>query len=197
MTDMETFGAIALEDPQSKAAEHFGEFENAGIFRRRLRLSLLVSTALGLVFAPHALAQTAPEQPIPYSHKLHAGTLQLKCNQCHVNADPGDAMGFPAVKTCMACHASIAASKPSIQKLAAAAKSGQELDWVRVYHTPAFVWFSHRTHLAAGSKCENCHGPVAERQQLHREGDISMVGCMNCHRAKKVSNDCSFCHERP
>jgi hypothetical protein len=155
-----------------------------------------------LVFAALATAQQAPEQPapeqpLPYSHKLHAGTLQLKCNRCHVNADPGDAMGFPPVATCMTCHTSIAANKPSIQKLAAAAKIGQEIAWVRVYHTPPWVWFSHRPHLAAGSKCEDCHGPVAEREKMTREGDISMNGCMSCHRSKKVSTDCSFCHERP
>ncbi len=150
-----------------------------------------------LVFTAVAMAQPAPEQPLPYSHKLHAGTLQLKCNRCHVNADPGDAMGFPPVATCMTCHTSIAANKPSIQKLATAAKSGQDIPWVRVYRTPPWVWFSHRPHLAAGNKCEDCHGPVAEREKMVREGDISMNGCMTCHRSKKVSTDCSFCHERP
>jgi hypothetical protein len=152
--------------------------------------------AITFVFAALAWAQPAPEQPIPYSHKLHAGSLKLQCTGCHVNADPGDAMGFPPVATCMACHSAIAADKPSIQKLAAA-KSGQEIDWVRVYRTPPFVWFSHRSHLKAGNTCENCHGPVAEREKITREGDISMNGCMTCHRSRKVSTDCSFCHERP
>src|SRR6267154_1534581 len=125
----------------------------------RRGLGLPLRWAVTLVFA--ALVWAQPEQPLPYSHKLHAGSLQLKCKVCHANADPGDAMGFPAVATCMTCHSSIAAKKPSIQKLAAAAKSGQEIAWVRVYHTPPWVWFSHRPHLTAGSKCEACHGPVA------------------------------------
>jgi len=149
------------------------------------------------IFVALALAQPAPEQPLPYSHKLHAGTLQLKCNMCHVNADPGDAMGLPPIATCMTCHASVATKKPAIEKLAAAAKSGQPIEWVRVYHTPPFVWFSHRTHIAAGSKCESCHGPVAERERISLEGDIRMNACMNCHRAKNVSIDCAFCHEKP
>jgi hypothetical protein len=150
-----------------------------------------------LLFAALATGQTAPEQPIPYSHKLHAGTLQLKCNRCHVNADPGDAMGFPPVATCMTCHTSIATNKPSIQKLAAASKNGEQIAWERVYHTPPWVWFSHRSHLAADVKCESCHGPVAEREKMVREGDISMKACMACHQSKNVSTDCSFCHERP
>src|SRR5258706_15733169 len=49
--------------------------------------------AVTLMFAALASAQPAPEQPLPYSHKLHAGSLQMKCKGCHVNADPGDAMG--------------------------------------------------------------------------------------------------------
>jgi len=160
---------------------------------RAFRLGL----AFTLAFTAAAWAQSAPEQPLPYSHKLHAGSLQLKCKGCHLNADPGDAMGFPSVATCMACHTSIATQKPAIQKLTAAAKSGQEIAWVRVYRTPPYVWFSHRSHLAAGSKCETCHGPVAERERMIREGDISMGACVACHQSKKVSVDCSFCHERP
>jgi hypothetical protein len=175
------------------------ETVRAEMNRRRLQglNRALGPWAITVAFAALASAQPAPEQPLPYSHKLHAGSLQLKCKGCHVNADPGDVMGFPSVATCMACHSSIAAKKPSIQKLAAAAKSGQEIAWVRVYQTPPFVWFSHRSHLEAGSKCENCHGPVAEREKMNREGDISMGGCMTCHRSKKVSTDCTFCHERP
>ena len=212
MTEMETLRAEELQDAQSKAVGLFREIEDVAILRRKLGLPLrdIVGRALclpfylpakrwaiTLVFAALASAQPAPEQPLPYSHKLHAGSLQLKCKVCHVNADPGDAMGFPSVATCMTCHSAIAAKKPAIQKLAAVAKSGQEIAWVRVYQTPPFVWFSHRSHLAAGSKCENCHGPVAEREKMNREGDMSMVGCMTCHQSKKVSTDCSFCHERP
>ena len=43
--------------------------------------------------------------------------------------------------------------------------------------------------------CENCHGPVATRDALFRETDLSMGGCMDCHRRNKAPNDCNFCHE--
>jgi formate-dependent nitrite reductase cytochrome c552 subunit len=66
---------------------------------------------------------------------------------------------------------------------------------VRVYQIPSFVDFSHRAHLDKGNTCQDCHGPVAQRDQLSRETDISMGGCMNCHRAKKASLECDFCHE--
>ena len=95
----------------------------------------------------------------------------------------------------MQCHSAIKADSPPIQKLAQFAKEGQPVPWVRVYQIPSYVDFSHRKHLAGGNTCDECHGKVAERDQLSREGDITMGGCMKCHQAKKVSIDCSFCHE--
>ncbi|HLJ16532.1 MAG TPA: cytochrome c3 family protein [Bryobacteraceae bacterium] len=137
---------------------------------------------------------TPPEQPIPYSHKQHLA-LGLKCQDCHTNPDPGESMGIPAAAKCMACHITIAKDKPPIQKLASFAASKQPIPWVRVYQIPSYVDFSHRTHLEAGAKCENCHGPVAERDALWREGNISMGGCMDCHRRNKASIDCTYCHD--
>lgn len=135
-----------------------------------------------------------PQQPVPYSHKQHVA-LGLKCSECHTNPDPGESMGIPAATKCMACHMSIARDKPAIQKLTEAAKAKKDLPWVRVYQIPSYVAFSHKTHLDAGAKCEKCHGPVAQRDVLFREGDITMGGCMNCHREYKASNDCGYCHE--
>jgi hypothetical protein len=96
----------------------------------------------------------------------------------------------------MQCHSAIKTDSPAIQKLAAFAKNDREIRWARVYEIPSYVNFSHRTHLESGNGCEDCHGRVVEREQLFREGDISMGGCMNCHRVKKVSIDCTFCHEQ-
>ena len=136
-----------------------------------------------------------PEQPIAYSHKLHAGTMKLKCAMCHTNPDPGEMMRFPAVSTCMQCHSAIKTDSPDIQRLAAYAKNDKEIKWARVYQIPSFVNFSHRTHMETGNQCAECHGKVQERVALFKEGDISMGGCMNCHRLKKASIDCSYCHE--
>jgi hypothetical protein len=105
-------------------------------------------------------------------------------------------MLIAAESVCMQCHTAITADSAAIQKLAAAAKSDRPIQWVRVYQIPSYVSFSHRSHLAAGNKCEECHGPVATRAQLAKEGDISMGACMECHRVKKAGFDCTFCHER-
>ncbi len=104
-------------------------------------------------------------------------------------------MKIAAPSTCMQCHSAIKTDSPAIQKLAAFAKDGRDVPWVRVYEIPSYVSFSHRTHLRAGNTCVDCHGQVAARDQLYREADISMGGCMNCHRLKKASLDCTFCHE--
>ena len=142
------------------------------------------------------LAQaTAPLQPIPYSHKTHVA-LGLKCQECHTMPDPGEMMGIPAESKCMACHKTVRKESPAIQKLAGFAADGKPVPWVRVYQIPSYVYFSHKAHLAAGANCETCHGKVAESDQLKRETDIRMGGCMNCHRERKAPNDCTYCHEQ-
>jgi len=135
-----------------------------------------------------------PQQPLPYSHKTHVG-LGLKCQECHVNPDPGEQMTLPATEKCMACHTTIATDKPAIQKLTEFAASGEPVPWTRVYRIPNWVWFSHRAHLETGAACEACHGPVPQRDVLARETDLSMQGCISCHRQTGGSIDCVYCHD--
>jgi hypothetical protein len=139
-------------------------------------------------------AAEAPIQPVPYSHKQHLA-LGLKCKECHSMPDPGEMMGIPEASKCMTCHRSIKKDSSAIQKLAAFARAGRPIPWVRVCQIPSYVEFSHKAHLDAGAACETCHGPVAERDQVAREVDISMTGCMNCHRANKASLACTSCHD--
>ncbi len=136
----------------------------------------------------------APQQPIPYSHKKHLA-MGLKCQGCHTSPDPGELMGIPETKVCMGCHTAVKTDSPHIQKLASYAKQEREVPWLRIYQIPSYVFFSHKAHTEAGAKCETCHGPVAEREVLARETDITMGGCMDCHRKNKASNACNFCHE--
>jgi hypothetical protein len=146
--------------------------------------------------AAAALAQQpkAPEQPIPYSHKLHVG-MGLKCKECHTMPEPGELMTIPATAKCMTCHATVKKDSPAIQKLAGFAAQNKPVPWVRVYQIPSYVLFAHKSHLEGGATCETCHGKVAERDQLWREGDVGMTACMTCHREHKASNDCGLCHE--
>ena len=147
-----------------------------------------------LLQASHPPPAKPPEQPVPYSHKKHLA-LGLKCQSCHVNADPGEMMGFPSVSMCMGCHKTVKTESRHIGLLAKHAEEKSEPVWKRVYLIPSYVFFSHRAHTEAGAQCETCHGPVRERDVLARETDISMGGCMSCHQKNKASNACNYCHE--
>ena len=95
----------------------------------------------------------------------------------------------------MGCHQTVKADSPYIQKLAAAAREKQPIQWVRIYQLPSFVYFSHRVHTDAGATCETCHGPVRERDVMTKEVPLNMQFCMACHAKTKARGDCAACHE--
>jgi hypothetical protein len=139
----------------------------------------------------------APVQPIPYSHKLHLA-LGLECTTCHTNPEPGKLMTYPATSTCMSCHASVAKSKPAIQKLAGFAKSQEAVPWVRVYTVLPGVDWTHRKHLEAGMKCETCHGQVAQMEAMSEATSVTAMGvCIRCHAANNAPTVCQTCHSWP
>lgn len=140
-------------------------------------------------------APPPPAQPLPLSHKTHLA-LGLKCQECHPNPDPGDRMTFPAATKCMACHVTIAKDRPAIQKLAEIAKAKEPVPWVRVYSVRAGVYWSHRSHLEAGLKCDACHGEVARMDVMAKVTNVTtMQGCIQCHRKSGAGTGCEFCHE--
>jgi hypothetical protein len=137
------------------------------IFRKPTRiLAVFVATAVAL---PAVWAADGPAQPLPFSHKDHAGALKLPCKMCHPSPDPGESMTIAAPSVCMQCHSAIKANSPAIQKLAQYASQGKPVPWVRVYEIPAYVDFSHRAHTAAKNTCEDRRGKVVERDVLYRE----------------------------
>lgn len=48
-----------------------------------------------------------PEQPIFYSHKVHAGINQINCQYCHNAADESRQAMIPSTNVCMNCHVQI------------------------------------------------------------------------------------------
>jgi hypothetical protein len=137
----------------------------------------------------------APEQPIPYSHKQHLA-FSLQCKDCHTNPEPGQLMTFPPTSKCMQCHVTIAKDKPAIQKLATYASSNEPIPWVRVYKVLPGVAWSHRPHLAAGVKCETCHGAVADMAAMSEVTSVTtMYSCLNCHELNHAKSSCDTCHK--
>jgi hypothetical protein len=135
------------------------------------------------------------EQPISFSHKVHA-KQGVKCLDCHPIRPPGDLAGFPGEATCMGCHLSIKKDSPDIQRLAVFAKERKRIPWVRIYRLPKTVYFSHEAHhKEAEVACAICHGPISERDALGQEKSIAMADCMKCHDQYKASNKCDLCHD--
>jgi hypothetical protein len=154
----------------------------------------VAARARATVTAGQAAPSQGPVQPIPYSHKTHLA-LGLQCRTCHVNPDAGKLMTYPPTQFCMGCHQTIAADRPAIQKLAEFAASGKPVPWVRVYQVPDYVYWQHGSHLEAKVDCAECHGPVADRDVIAVETNVTrMLGCVTCHDKRLAFTDCSACH---
>jgi mono/diheme cytochrome c family protein len=156
-----------------------------------------------------------PEQPIYYSHKVHAGQNQISCLYCHGGAMEGKHANIPSVNVCMNCHMTIneytgSAGKlfredgtevngtAEIQKIYAAAGwdpakkqytgKGQEVAWTKIHNLPDHVFFSHAQHVNAGKvQCQTCHGEIQKMDEVKQFADLSMGWCINCHRTTKVN----------
>lgn len=124
------------------------------------------------------------EQPIAYSHQLHAGTLQINCEYCHSNARRTIHAGVPPTQTCMGCHRYIdTTDRPELVKLKDYADKGEPIPWVKVHDVPDFVYFSHKRHVAAGVDCTECHGnPAQDMTVAQRVNTLQMGWCLNCHK---------------
>lgn len=133
-------------------------------------------------------------QPIPFSHKKHS-VIGLNCRDCHGGALTQEKAGLPGTGKCMTCHRTLVTDNDAIRRLSAMHARKEEIEWVRVYQAPDFVFFSHATHSKAGVDCSACHGPVHEREVLAKEVPTSMTACMNCHAVKRAANGCNVCHE--
>lgn len=123
-----------------------------------------------------------PEQPIPYSHKLHAGVLRIPCMYCHSGALKSRQAGIPSVGKCMNCHSVTKTDSPSIKQLSALYASGERIRWQRVYALPDHVYFDHRPHVKAGILCQTCHGEVQTMDVVYQEMSLRMGNCLGCHR---------------
>lgn len=150
-----------------------------------------------------------PPQPVPYSHRLHAGQKGLDCQFCHFNAERGKHAGVPPASICLGCHGDdkgqVAIDSEYIKTLtmmsdledpAAAYADGDDLDgrdegtmkeggvphWNRVHLLPDHVYFRHEAHVKAGVSCQTCHGPVQDMEVVYQYAPLTMGWCMDCHR---------------
>ncbi len=165
------------------------------IFPRSLnKLPLIAATGLaaGLVgvvfvfwfwFSPKNLqVGYAPRQPVPYSHKLHAGQMGLDCRYCHANVERAAHAMVPPTQTCMGCHSVVKTESARLAAVRASWETGQPIEWVKVHKLPEHAYFDHSVHLNAGVGCSSCHGRVDQMEVVRQDQPLSMGWCLECHR---------------
>jgi hypothetical protein len=159
-----------------------------------LAVALVASTALTAVLAASYPWSLGPKQPIPFSHRVHAGTKQIGCLFCHPGALKTPVPGLPPLETCMLCHSRIIIHYPEIEKVRRHYVEKDPIWWVRVTSIPDYAHFDHSMHLAAGFDCSRCHGDVKAMDRIVLPQKIIMGFCINCHRKEGASHDCFVCH---
>ena len=164
-----------------------------------------------------------PEQPIYFSHKIHAGENKIDCQLCHSSAKYGKVSEIPSMNVCMNCHRTIseyngkymepgkdkAFYDGEIQNIYAATcwdpasqqytGKTQPVEWVRIHNMPDFVYFDHSQHVVAGEQAI-----ISSHNKKNPEAKIDVV-CKACHgqvdtmNVVQMANDftmgwCIECH---
>jgi mono/diheme cytochrome c family protein len=149
-----------------------------------------VSVGYGALMGIGVYEGYSPDQPIKFSHSIHACENEIDCNYCHSSANNSKHSGIPSTNVCMNCHKAVKEGKQTgteeIAKIYEAigfdAETGTYLDgegnngyseaqesyksepikWNKVHTLPDHVYFSHEQHVNVGKlQCQNCHGDVA------------------------------------
>lgn len=164
-----------------------------------------------------------PEQPIYFSHKIHAGENKIDCQLCHSSAKYGKVSEIPSMNVCMNCHRAIseyngkylepgkdkAFYDGEIQKIYAATGWDSEkqqytgkttpVEWTRIHNMPDFVYFNHAQHVVAGEQAI-----ISSFNKKNPDNKIDVV-CKACHgkidtmNVVQMANDftmgwCIECH---
>jgi hypothetical protein len=129
-----------------------------------------------------------PEQPVPYSHQLHAGKLGMDCRYCHNWVENSEHANVPPTQTCMNCHNQIKTQSPKLIEVRESWAKDQPIEWVKVHHLPDYAHFSHAAHVKSGVGCETCHGRVDKmgEEGVYQAEPLSMGWCLECHRQPEL-----------
>jgi cytochrome c2 len=153
-----------------------------------------------------------PEQPIKFSHKIHAGDNEIACQYCHNTVEKSRHAGIPSVNVCMNCHKGIQegpeTGKNEIAKIYTAAgfdpTSGKydesktnPLNWLKVHNLPDHVYFNHSQHVVVGKiDCAKCHGDVKNMTTVEQRAPLTMRWCIDCHRTTEVAMEGNAYYDR-
>ena len=146
-----------------------------------------------------------PDQPMAFSHKLHAGTMAINCLYCHSGAEKSKTAGVPSLNVCMNCHKGVRQGQTTgtteIAKIYAALDYDPEtqkhgnnpkpVQWGRVHNLPDLAYFNHSQHVKAGGlKCQTCHGEMQNDMTVAAQfAPLTMGWCIDCHRKTPVRRE--------
>jgi cytochrome c2 len=157
-----------------------------------------------------------PEQPIKFSHQLHAGQNKIPCQYCHHTVEKSKHASIPSPMLCMNCHKAInngpQYGKEEIAKIYKAVGydpdeaqyikdyQQQPIKWIKVHSLPDHVFFSHQQHVVAGKlDCKQCHGEM-EKETVARimpHEELNKIdGNIKIDRATLTMGWCIECHNK-
>jgi hypothetical protein len=125
----------------------------------------------------------APDQPVLFSHRHHAGELRIDCRFCHASVETSAFAGMPTTQTCLNCHSQVFTDTAMLQPVVRSAVLRQPLSWSRVTNLPDHVYFNHGIHVAKGVSCVACHGELGRMALTAKAERIDMRWCLDCHRS--------------
>jgi Cytochrome c7 and related cytochrome c/Class III cytochrome C family len=123
-----------------------------------------------------------PVQPVPFSHKIHAGQLNVDCRFCHNGVEKSWFANLPGASTCMNCHSQVLKDDPRLQIVRDSAANNTPIPWVQVHKVPDYVYFNHSVHVTRGIGCVECHGRIDQMDEVKHDKSLSMSFCLSCHR---------------
>ncbi|MEM1304354.1 MAG: cytochrome c3 family protein, partial [Planctomycetota bacterium] len=135
----------------------------------------------------------APTQPVPFSHRLHAGELKMDCRYCHNTVDKTAHAAVPSTNVCTNCHGAeyddgstlhTAIHTKSIKLLGVRESqvSGKPIEWEKIHDLADYVYFNHAIHVNQGVSCAVCHGRIDTMDVVHQAKALTMSWCIECHR---------------
>jgi len=164
---------------------------------RGLLLVVMLFVAI-LIVVPVAAGRSAPTpQPVAFNHRKHTQDLGLDCSFCHVYVQTGAHAGLPTADICAMCHSAPQGTSPEAARVTQLLQQGDSLHFNKLFRLPTHVFYTHRRHVGLGKlECQNCHGAIAttERPPPRPLVKITMSYCLDCHREKGQTLECTACH---
>ena len=131
----------------NSASRFFRALWRLARWRYGLGTTLLLLAAMLYFYYLYPGQMIGPEQPIPFSHRVHAGVKKISCRFCHPFVGRSEHAGIPSLQKCFFCHKDIIPTHPQIVKERLYFEEQRPVKWVRIFFVPDYVKFLHQPHI--------------------------------------------------